>query len=74
MRKFFSIAGGRRWVPPGGVKGVGSARNTRRTKAGLKAWELAQVRYVIPVVNIRLWRRIDLQSITIRLGIVSTVL
>jgi hypothetical protein len=39
MRKFFSIAGGRRWVPSGGVTGVGSARKTRRTKAGLKARE-----------------------------------
>jgi hypothetical protein len=40
MRKFFSIAGGRRWVPLGGVKGVGSARNTRRTKDELKVCEL----------------------------------
>ena len=35
MRKFFSIAGGRRCAPPGGVTGVGSARNTRRMNAGL---------------------------------------
>ena len=36
MRKFFSIAGGRKCAPPGGVTGVGSARNTRRMNAGLQ--------------------------------------
>lgn len=46
MRKFFSIAGGRRWVPPGGVKGVGSPRNTRRAKAGLKAYESENVSHI----------------------------
>jgi hypothetical protein len=36
MRKFFSRGGGRRSASLGGVGGVGSARNTRRTNPGLK--------------------------------------
>jgi hypothetical protein len=74
MRKFLSIAGGRRWVPPGGVTGVGSARKTRRTKAGLKAYESEHRVVCWWVVDIRFWSRIDLQTVAIRLGFVSTVL
>ena len=76
MRKFFSIAGGRRWVPSGGVTGVGSARKTRSTNAELKARELENrvARYASGVADIRLWSCIDLQSVAVHLGFVSTVL